>query len=273
METRYYFPSKQIDNLPTGELRKQFLIDGLFLPGEVRVAHTGLDRLVVAGVVPAPGVEAGFPDGDRTSLLNGRRETGIINIGDPGQITVDGKAFNVGRLECLYIGLSAGQISFRSEPAGQAEFYVLSCPAHRDYPTRLAKQCEALATEAGDSRNASRRKIFRYIHENGIQSCQLVMGYTELESGSVWNTWPPHTHFRRSEIYLYFDLGSDPLLHLVGEPEHTKHIVVRDREAVLSPPWSINCGVGTRSYRFIWGMAGENQTFEDMDPVELGSLR
>ena len=273
METRYYAPPRQIDNLPSSELRKQFLIDGLFRPGEVCVAHTGLDRLIVAGLVPAPGEDTGFLDGDRTSLLCGRREVGIINIGNPGQITVDGKTFDVGSLECLYVGRSASQISFRSGPNGQAEFYALSCPAHRDYPTRLARRCEALASEIGDSRNASRRKIFRYIHENGIQSCQLVMGYTELESGSVWNTWPPHTHLSRSEVYFYFGLGNDPLMHLVGDPASTRHIIVRDREAVLSPSWSIHCGVGTGSYRFIWGMAGENQAFEDMDPVELGSLR
>jgi 4-deoxy-L-threo-5-hexosulose-uronate ketol-isomerase len=258
--------------MPTGELREQFLLDALFAPGEMRLFHTALDRLTVGAVMPLPGAEILAANGS-LPFFDARHEIGIINIGDPGQITIDGKVYDVGKLECMYIGAGHTEVAFRGKSSGQPAFYLLSCPAHHCYPTRLATCEEALTYEVGDPRKGSHRKIRRYIHEGGIQSCQLVMGFTELQPGSVWNTWPPHTHLRRSEVYLYFDLGSETVMHFLGQEDSTRHLVVHDREAVLSPPWSIHCGVGTGSYRFIWGMAGENQIFEDMDPVDLENLR
>jgi 4-deoxy-L-threo-5-hexosulose-uronate ketol-isomerase len=270
----YLYPPKQIDGLTTRELRSHFLIEGLFRPGEAAVVDTGLDRMVVAGIVPAPQLDwSSDGAGNGNVLLSGRREMGIINVGATGEIVVDGRRFEMKKLECLYVGAEAKQVSFRRTAEEMAQFYVLSCPAHRAYPTKLATQREAFVTETGRAQHAARRKIFRYIHPGGLRSCQLVMGYTELELGSVWNTWPPHTHVRRSEVYLYFDLEQDSVMHFLGEPHGTRHLVVRDREAVLSPPWSIHCGVGSSNYRFVWGMAGENQVFEDMDPVELKTLR
>src|SRR5581483_5693051 len=235
MGTRFYAPTREIDRLATPELREQFLLDDLFVAGEMRLFQTALDRLCVGSVMPPPG--GTIPASSKsTALFCGQRETGVINIGDPGEILVGDKSYAVGRLECLYIGGGNGEVSFRSNLHGQSAFYLLSCPAHRDYPIRLAKLQDALTSEIGDPLKSSRRKIHRYIHEDGIRSCQLVMGFTELQPGSVWNTWPPHTHLRRSEVYLYFDLGVETVMHFLGQESSTRHLVVRDRQAVLSPP-------------------------------------
>ena len=259
--------------MSTEELRRHFLMKDLFAPGELRLEQTGLDRLIAGGAMPEPCLELGAPEALRARFFHERRESGLINIGDAGIVVVDDVEFRVGSLECLYIGMGARAVSFRSVGNGQAVFYLLTCPAHRAYPTRRAGRQDAQVAAVGNGEGASARRIFRYIHEEGIESCQLAMGYTELDSGSVWNTWPPHTHARRSEVYLYFGLGEDALMHFLGKPGETRHLAVRDREAVLSPPWSIHCGVGTGPYRFVWGMAGENKTFEDMDGVGVGELR
>ncbi len=273
MNTRFYAPARQIDRMCTAELRDQFLLEHLFEPGEMRLAYLAFDRLMIGGLAPRPAITVLASDDTQRSFFNPRRESGLINIGQTGLVTVDGADFEVGHLECLYVGSDAREISVRSIGSGISDFYVLSCPAHKRFPTRLARRCEALVSEVGDSSCGSKRTVTRYIHEGGLKSCQLVMGFTELEQGSVWNTWPPHTHLRRSEVYLYFDLTAEPLFHMIGEADSTRHLVVRNRQAVLSPPWSIHTGVGTGQYRFIWGMAGENQTFEDVDPVKLDALK
>jgi len=269
-----YPPSPDaIQRMTTGELREQFLLEDLFAPGEIRLAHTGVDRMIAGGIVPDPEVQLPAYQELRARFFHERRESGVINIGDPGEVIVDSRSWRVGHMECVYIGMGAEQVTFRSDSGGQAAFYFLSCPAHKGYPTCHAGLDDAEVAEIGRASNASCRKIFRYIHQNGIPSCQLVMGFTSLRDGSVWNTWPPHTHDRRSEVYLYVDLGDNVVMHFMGEPESSRHLVVRDRQAVISPPWSIHCGAGTGPYRFIWGMAGENQSFEDMDGANLETFR
>ena len=271
MKTLY--PPRPVDirQMTTDQLRQQFLLQDLFAPGEIRLVHSGLDRMIVGGAMPHSELHLAASSDLRAKFFHERRETGVINIGEPGAVVVDGQHLHLNRMECVYIGMGAEQVSFRS-PGGGSIFYLLSCPAHRKYPTRRAGVSEAEAAQIGKAENASCRKIYRYIHQNGIESCQLVMGFTVLSPGSVWNTWPPHTHERRSEVYLYTELGDNVVVHLMGEPEHSRHLVVRDRQAVLSPPWSMHCGAGTGSYRFIWGMAGENQSFEDMDAANLAKL-
>jgi 4-deoxy-L-threo-5-hexosulose-uronate ketol-isomerase len=208
-----------------------------------------------------------------TDFFLKRREIGIINIGYPGLITVDGQRHALGRLDCLYAGRGVRDLVFESGSDGPSAFYFVSTPAHATYPTVNASRETATILELGDSGSANRRRIVQYIHEKGIQSCQLVMGFTELEPGSVWNTMPPHTHDRRTEVYFYFDIADQVVIHLMGLPSNTRHLVVRDREAVLSPPWSIHTGAGTRNYRFIWSMGGDNQVFSDMDAASLDALR
>jgi len=181
---------------------------------------------------------------------------------------VDGKTMAVDSLACLYVGAGARSVSFASkDPDNLAKFFFLSCPAHAVFPTAVMTRGEAAAVTLGSQASANLRTIRKYIHAGGLRSCQLVMGYTELAEGNVWNTFPPHTHNRRSEVYLYFDLGDRPLAHFMGEPAATRHLFIHNEQAVLSPPWSIHCGCGFGSYKFIWGMAGENKTFDDMDPV------
>jgi len=211
----------------------------------------------------------------RAAFFCERRELGILNLGGAGTVTVDGRNYEVGKLDCLYVGRGSREIVFSSrEPASPAAFYLLSYPAHAVFPTTLARQADAAAVELGTAADANRRTIYKYIHPGGIKSCQLVMGFTRLAEGAVWNTMPPHTHTRRSEIYIYFDLGPDRrVMHFMGTPQQTRHLVVADRQAVISPSWSIHCGCGTGAYTFCWGMGGENQAFDDMDAAPLASLR
>jgi 4-deoxy-L-threo-5-hexosulose-uronate ketol-isomerase len=263
----------EIDGMTSGQLRESFLVQDLFAPGEARLVNTGLDRIIVGGI--APDREIVLPSGAElhARFFHERRESGIINIGDPGEVTVDGNTFALARMQCVYVGMGAREISFRSGDTGQAAFYFVSSPAHHPYPTRRATIDDTEGSEIGNAITSSRRTIHRCIHQDGIRSCQLVMGWTHLKAGSVWNTWPPHTHDRRSEVYLYTELGDNVLMHFMGVPERTRHLVVRDRQAVLSPPWSIHCGAGTVPYAFIWAMAGENQAYADMDPVDPERLR
>jgi 4-deoxy-L-threo-5-hexosulose-uronate ketol-isomerase len=209
-----------------------------------------------------------------TSFFLERREIGILNVGSsPGTVRVGATAYTLATLDCLYIGLGEKDVSFENGPAGQAQFYFVSTPAHTKHPTTLARRADVSAAPIGDATKANRRTILKYIHPDGIKSCQLVLGFTEFEPGSIWNTMPPHTHSRRTEIYLYFDLGENIAMHFMGEPHATRHLVVRDREAVLSPAWSVHCGVGTGAYRFVWAMGGDNQVFADMDPAPIATLR
>jgi 4-deoxy-L-threo-5-hexosulose-uronate ketol-isomerase len=258
--------------MTTAEVRQNFLISGLFHPGRIQMVYTDLDRMIIGGIMPGPEVSLPAYPELRSAYFTERREVGIINLGDAGEIAIGSLVFPLEHLECLYISQGERDIVFRNSPGGQAAFYLLSAPAHRNFQTTRATLADASVQELGTAERASKRKLVQYIHEGGIESCQLVMGYTKLEPGSVWNTWPPHTHLRRSEVYLYFELGVQTVMHFLGEPEASRHVVVRDREAVLSPSWSIHTGVGTGAYSFVWGMAGENRSFADMDPVELAKF-
>ena len=211
----------------------------------------------------------------RTDYFTERRELGVLNIGQPGKIIVDGTAYFLNSLDCLYIGRGSRDVRFEStDHTDPAKFYLLSYPAHRTYPTSQAKKSEAEAVHLGSDAACNKRTIYKYIHPAGMASCQLVMGFTELAEGSAWNTMPPHTHLRRSEVYLYFNLAPDArVFHLMGETQETRHIVVANEEIVVSPSWSIHAGVGTSRYTFCWGMGGENQEFTDMDVIAVGDLR
>ncbi|HEU5081135.1 MAG TPA: 5-dehydro-4-deoxy-D-glucuronate isomerase [Opitutaceae bacterium] len=272
----HYFPSaNETNRLSTEELRENFLIGGLFRNGEIRAHYTDLDRMVVGAAVPlasSPLPLANYKETGTEFFLQ-RREIGILNVGAPGFVHVGGTKYDLAALDCLYIGLGERDVRFESAPGGQAAFYFISTPAHAKHPTALARRAEIKADPIGEVTKANRRRILKYIHPDGIKSCQLVLGFTEFEPGSIWNTMPPHTHSRRTEIYMYFDLADQMVVHLMGEPHRTRHLIVRDREVVLSPAWSIHSGVGTSSYRFVWAMGGDNQVFADMDAAPIAELR
>ncbi len=258
------------------ELRQSFLVGGLFVPGALTLKHWETDRTVVGGAVPtsAPLTLAAPRELAAASFCE-RRELGIVNTGGAGSVVVDGQSFALGRLDCLYVGRGASEVRFLSANASQpAQFYLLSYPAHTGYPTTYAPFSEANGIALGAPATANERVLHKLIHPAGVKSCQLVLGYTLLRPGAVWNTMPPHTHLRRSEVYLYFDIPADAaVFHFLGQPRATRHLLVHDREVALSPPWSIHSGVGTTNYAFIWGMGGENQEFADMDLLAAADLR
>ena len=263
------------ERMTTAELREAFLVPSLYISGIMQLRFTDLDRFVIGGAVPVAGplLLENHKETGRSFFLE-RRELGAINTGGPGTVTVDGKTFPVDSAACIYVGMGAEKVSFASnDTANPAKFFILSCPAHATFPTVVATMEDANTIPLGTPAEANQRVIRQYIHENGIRSCQLVMGYTELAGGSVWNSFPPHTHSRRTEIYFYYDLGDRVLAHFMGEPQATRHLFLHNEEAVLSPSWSIHCGCGQGDYKFIWGMAGENQQFSDMDAVRSLDLR
>ena len=262
--------------LDTAELRASFLLDGLFASGELNLVYTDLDRAVVGSAIPTGGaLELGNDDALKADFFCQRRELGILNLGDAGSVTVDGTVHEMGRHDCLYIGRGSREITFTSATEeSPAVFYLVSYPAHTTHPTVKATRADANRVELGSNDECNERTIFQYIHEAGIKSCQLVMGFTEFKPGSIWNTMPCHTHDRRSEVYCYFDVpAAHRVLHMMGQPQETRPLWVADRQVVLSPPWSIHTGCGTASYRFCWAMGGENQAFTDMDRVEIAELR
>jgi 4-deoxy-L-threo-5-hexosulose-uronate ketol-isomerase len=266
----------RLPGMSADELRRGFLIDGLFRADAVELVHWDLDRAVIGGAVPVTQkLVLPAPPALRAATLTERRELGVLNLGGPGSIAVDGRRYPMASRDALYVGRGAHAISFESDhAAAPARFYLVSYPAHQEHPTRHASFAAAEPVRLGTRRDANERTIYKYIHEGGIQSCQLVMGLTLLEEGSVWNTMPPHRHLCRTEIYLYFDLPSEAcLMHFMGEPAETRHLVVRNEQAVLSPSWSIHVGAGTRRYGFIWSMGGENREFADMEAVPVPSLR
>jgi 4-deoxy-L-threo-5-hexosulose-uronate ketol-isomerase len=276
METRFTPGIKDYQDLTTDELRGAFLVDSLFVPGELKLVYTDTDRAIIGGAVPTDGPLMLATSAElRAEFFCERRELGILNIGGEGTAEVDEQNFTLSKLDCLYVGRGSRKVIFGSKnPTEPAAFYLLSYPAHAPYPTMLARRADATAVELGSAPDANRRTIYKYIHTGGIKSCQLVMGFTELQDGSVWNTMPPHTHTRRSEVYIYFDLdASRRVVHFMGTPQETRHLVIADRQAVISPSWSIHCGCGTGAYTFCWGMGGENQAFEDMDPAPLQTLK
>jgi 4-deoxy-L-threo-5-hexosulose-uronate ketol-isomerase len=262
--------------MTTTQIRETFLIEDLYNPGMLVQAYIDLDRAVVGMAAPLTiPIALSADEALRASYFLERRELGALNIGGKGVIHADGEAHVLDNLDCLYIGRGTKEISFESSNGrSPAIFYLLSYPAHASYPTTLVRKDQASPVELGGADSCNRRTVCKYIYLDGARSCQLVMGVTHLHPGSVWNTMPAHMHMRRSEIYMYFNLAEDArIFHLMGPAEETRHIVMKNREVVVSPGWSIHAGVGTQAYSFCWGMGGENQDYGDMDPAPLDSLR
>lgn len=260
----------------TERIRENFLLDSLFEKGKINFVYTHYDRMIVGGAIPLDsGLELPNFDILRADYFLERRELGVINVAGDAVVTVDGEKFTLSKLDCLYVGKGTKKVSFVSSNASQpAVLYILSAPAHTNYPTRLLQKKDSESSNLGALETSNQRTIYRYIHKNGIQSCQLVMGLTILEKGSVWNTIPPHTHDRRMEAYFYFDVPENQVVfHYMGLPQETRHIITKNYQAVVSPPWSIHAGGGTSNYGFIWGMAGENLEYSDMDALQLNDLK
>ena len=261
--------------MTTEELRETFLIDNLFHPGEIGLIYVDLDRTVIGSAVPtSEPLLLPTDDALRASYFTERRELGVLNIGGAGAVTVNGASFELKKLDALYVGRGNEKIVFSSlDPGHPAEFYLLSYPAHATHPTQLIRSAEQAKVTLGAAETANLRDLRKLIHLEGTRSCQLVMGFTRLAPGSVWNTMPPHTHMRRSEVYLYFDIAADQrVIHLMGPGKETRHIVIADKQIVISPGWSVHAGVGTRNYSFCWGMGGENQVYSDMDALAIADL-
>ena len=273
----HYLPSPaETRRMDTAELRDRFLVGGLFRPGEVTLRFVDLDRVVVGGAVPAGGpLVLSAPESMAADYFCERRELGVLNVGGAGSVTVDGERHPLAFRDGLYVGRGSRDVAFESDDAANpARFYLVSYPAHAAYPTTYVAHADAEASELGSAATANRRILRKYFHPGGVRTAQLVMGVTELREGSVWNTMPAHTHARRTEVYLYFRVPEDAVVvHLIGEPDQTRHLVVRDGEVALSPGWSIHSGCGTASYSFCWAMGGENQVFADMQGVAMGDLR
>lgn len=275
MEVRESVNSACAERMNTAEMRRSFLVTDVFMPGRVSMTYSHVDRMITGGVTPlntplrlSVGRELG------TGFFLERREMGIINIGGAGTVTVDGSAFSLNPRDGLYIGMGAKDVSFASVAAvDPAKFYFNSAPAHHSFPTQPVASTDCRKVSLGSSEEGNKRVINQYFHPAVLETCQLVMGMTMPETGSLWNTMPAHTHERRMEVYLYFDMPENRVVfHFFGKPDETRHLVVRNEQAVISPSWSIHSGVGTGPYTFIWGMAGENQTFDDMDHVPMSDL-
>ena len=264
------------ERMNTAELRETFLLEGLCAPGEIHLNYVDLDRAVVGFAAPLtePIALPTYPE-LRAGFFTERRELGVLNIGGPGTVAVEGAAWELDNLDVLYIGRGNREIRLASnDAAAPAVFYLLSYPAHAVHPVARVRKADATSTELGSFETCNKRTITKYIHLEGARSCQLVMGVTHLAAGSNWNTMPPHTHMRRSEIYMYFNLPPEArVVHLMGPPDETRHLLVADKGVAISPGWSIHAGVGTRAYSFCWGMGGENQDYADMDPAPVEALR
>ncbi len=275
MEVREYVNSAFAERFNTKEMRENFLIEDLFVPSQVSMTYSHVDRMIAGGITPAD-TELEIPAGKElgTEFFLQRREMGIINIGGEGKVTIDGKTYPLGPRDGLYIGMGAKELKFSSTDAtSPAKFYFNSAPAHHSYPTKLITLEDARKVHLGSTEESNERTINQYLHPAVLETCQLVMGVTILEPGSIWNTMPAHTHERRMEVYLYFDMPEDRVVfHMIGKPQETRHLIVRNEQAVISPSWSIHSGVGTGSYTFIWGMVGENQTFDDMDHIAMSDI-
>ncbi|HWR39873.1 MAG TPA: 5-dehydro-4-deoxy-D-glucuronate isomerase [Patescibacteria group bacterium] len=275
METRYGGHPEDVKRYTTEQLRREFLIEKVMIPGKISLVYSHIDRIIAGGACPVQplNLEAGKEIGAEFFLQ--RREMGVINVGCRGTVTVDGTVHILEKSDGLYIGMGAREVMFASEDAAQpAKFYINSTPAHQRYPDRKIEITAIEPVALGSISQSNERKIFKYIHPQGVQSCQLVMGMTVLAPGNMWNSMPCHTHERRMEVYFYFDMDENArLFHFMGQPEETRHIVMSNEQAVISPSWSIHSGVGTSRYTFIWGMAGENQIFDDMDHVAPSNLK
>lgn len=278
MEIRQPVHSEHMRTLDTEGLRRHFLVQDLFLADQVTLTYSQIDRIIVGGIMPVTGGVSFAADLGRhtgTDFFLQRRELGLINIGGAARVVIDGTPFEVGPREALYVGQGARALEFFSVDAAQpAKLYLNSAPAHTAYPHRVITLAQASPETLGAAESGNRRTIYKFMTPDVLSTCQLSMGMTQLEPGNLWNTMPCHTHDRRMEVYFYFDLAPDTVVfHMMGEPTQTRHLVVRNEEAVINPSWSIHSGVGTRAYTFIWGMVGENQVFKDMDHVPMTALR
>jgi 4-deoxy-L-threo-5-hexosulose-uronate ketol-isomerase len=278
MDVRQSIHSDHARQLDTDALRRQFLIENIFTADNYTLTYSHIDRIIIGGVMPVYnpvtiGDEMGKQLG--VSYFLERRELGMINIGGPGLVEVDGKRWEIGHEEALYVGKGARNLVFSSlNPAQPAKFYYNSAPAHATFPDKKITLQEADTATLGDPATSNRRTINKFIVPDVLPTCQLTMGLTKLEEGSLWNTMPCHTHERRMEVYFYFDMSEESaVFHMMGEPQQTRHLLVHNEQAVISPSWSIHAGVGTQRYTFIWGMVGENQVFDDMDHVKISELR
>lgn len=276
MELRHATHPDMILGASTEDLRRSYLVDDLFTNDAVNAVYTHHDRIVLAGIRPVAEDVAlhSFPE-LRTQTFLERREAGVVNVGGSGSVVADGETFELDHGGCLYLGRGTAEVIFRSAvPAEPSSFYLFSAPAHRAFPTTAVMAGEGTVRELGALETSNRRTLNQYIHADGVQSCQVVMGVTTLHPGSMWNTMPAHTHDRRTECYLYFDLQDDArVVHLMGLPTETRHLVVADEQAVISPSWSVHSGFGSASYSFVWAMAGENQAFDDMDGFQIANMR
>lgn len=275
MDIRYAANPEDFKGYTTERLRRDFLIQNLFEPGRINMVYSHVDRIIAGAAYPASAplpIEASKELG--VDFFLQRRELGIINIGAAGMVIIDGIEYPMQHKDGLYVGMGAREVLFKSDDVkNPAKFYFNSAPAHTSYPVVKIDISKANPLKLGSAEESNSRTIYQYIHPNVCQSCQLLMGLTMLEPNNVWNTMPCHTHDRRMEVYLYFDIPDGAaVFHLMGEPSETRHLVVRNEEAVISPSWSIHAGVGTKNYTFIWGMVGENQTFTDMDTVPMNAL-
>ncbi|SDL82519.1 5-dehydro-4-deoxy-D-glucuronate isomerase [Sediminibacillus halophilus] len=277
MEIRYATNPTDVKRYDTERIRKEFLVENLFKSNELNLVYSHYDRLITGGAVPVKEtlkLEAG--DLLKTEYFLERREVGIINIAEGvGIVTVDGEKYELNKRDCVYVGLGHESVAFSSKDSSNpARLYIVSATAHKQYPTQKIAIEEATPNHMGSDSQSNKRTIYQYIHAGGIQSCQLMMGMTLLAPNNMWNTMPPHLHDRRMEAYLYFDMDEDSrVIHFMGRPDETRHIVMRNEQVVFSPPWSIHSGVGTDNYTFIWAMAGENYTFTDMDSVSMDELK
>lgn len=279
MDIRYSVNQRDVKRYTTQELRDEFLITGLYQPDKVVAVYSHVDRMVTFGCMPvskAVSIDDGIDcyGNFGTHYILERREIGIFNIGGAGRISVDGQVYELSYKDCLYITMGAKEVLFSSDDAGSpAKFYMVSAPAHTSYETKLLTFADAVKRPLGTLEASNKRVINQFIHPAVLKTCQLCMGMTVLEAGSVWNTMPAHTHERRMEIYTYFEIPEDQVVfHMMGEPDETRHIIMKNEEAVISPSWSIHAGAGTSNYTFIWAMGGENQEFDDMDgmkPTEM----
>lgn len=275
MRKVYAVSQNETMQLTRAQLYDHFVISDLMQDNAIRLTYTFYDRLVLGSAVASQEpLQLTAPNEFKSAYFLERRELGVINIGSTGNVIVDGKSYELNHLDCLYVGMGAKEVSFTSEDLMKPSmYYLLSAPAHKSFPTTLVSKADASPQLMGGSMNSNERVVYKYIYQQGVESCQLVMGLTLLSDGSVWNSFPPHTHTRRSEVYFYFNLqDSNRVFHFVGDAIETRHVVIANNQAVLSPPWSTHFGCGTSAYGFIWGMAGENKEYTDMDPLPIQNL-
>lgn len=276
MEVRFQNSPKETSTMTTKELRDNFLVQGILQNDELKLVYSHYDRVIIGGAKPVETtLELPNEPELKANFFLERREIGIINVGGKGSVIADGVSYELDKLEAIYVGRGTKSVSFASaDAAAPAHFFLISTPAHQAYPTTKSTKEQAAPVNLGDISTSNKRTIYKYIHNDGIQSCQLVMGLTVLEPGSVWNSVPPHTHTRRMEVYFYFDVAEQHrVFHMMGEPQETRHLIMANHEAVISAPWSVHFGSGTSNYGFIWAMAGENKEFTDMDPTPISTLK